>query len=51
MTGAGSWAGAFGKAKEMVGRMTLEEKVGHLPRTLRANAQPPLGLPDGVRIG
>jgi hypothetical protein len=27
MTGQGQWADAFGKAREMVGRMTLEEKV------------------------
>lgn len=27
MTGQGKWAEAFGKAREMVGKMTLEEKV------------------------
>jgi beta-glucosidase len=27
MTGKGQWAEAFGKARELVGRMTLEEKV------------------------
>ncbi len=28
MTGAGDWADAFAKARELVGKMTIEEKVG-----------------------
>jgi hypothetical protein len=31
MTGSGTWADAFSKAKELVGKMTLEEKVSAYP--------------------
>jgi hypothetical protein len=35
VTGAGVWAEATQKARELVGRMTLEEKVGGLSSLLR----------------
>ena len=34
MTGEGKWAEAFGMAREMVGKMTLEDKVCLLFRFL-----------------
>ncbi|KAK4152900.1 hypothetical protein C8A00DRAFT_34355, partial [Chaetomidium leptoderma] len=50
MTGAGQWAGAFGKARKMVGRMTLEEKVS-LTAGASSNTSCPGFLPAIPRVG
>jgi uncharacterized protein YjbJ (UPF0337 family) len=36
ITGGGQWADATGKAREMVGKMTLEEKVSKLVKRIQA---------------
>ncbi|KAL2016124.1 hypothetical protein VTK56DRAFT_4243 [Thermocarpiscus australiensis] len=50
MTGAGSWAEAFTKAKALVGRMTLAEKV-NLTAGVSSNTSCPGFLPGIPRLG
>ncbi|KAK4127329.1 glycoside hydrolase family 3 protein [Parathielavia appendiculata] len=50
MTGQGEWAEAFRKAREVVGRMTLEEKVS-LTAGVSSNTSCPGFLPGIPRLG